>query len=249
MAYPLFLTVRPVPVAEDVPDLRERLEEAFPLTENLTYLDGLCRSSLPRVTAERLGALSLLPSLLAAAEIPIEGLLLRRDCHGRPHCVTADGSPASFDFNLSHSAGHIACALAIGGGLVGVDVEEHIPSSRALPLIRRYCTPGEMDMLKRLPSDEDHAARFFTSVWVEREAMAKQEGGGMPLRFDTAELPTGIVLWSGVLPRSQAGIALCAPLLNAPRAPRLLPDSLPVDFKAPLQIRRAKSRRDIFRDI
>ena len=60
--------------------------------------------------------------------------------------------------------------------------------------------------------------------------MAKQEGGGMPLRFDTAKLPDGIMLWSGHLPETETAVALCAPLKNAPVAPRLLPDSLSVEF-------------------
>ena len=85
-------------------------------------------------------------------------------------------------------------------------------------------------MLADLPDDESLAVRFFTSTWVEREAIAKQDGGGMPLRFDTAKLPEGIMLWSGHLPPTEAAIALCAPLKNAPRSPRLLPDSLPVEF-------------------
>ena len=60
MAYPLYLAVRPAPSPEDIPALRKCLEQAFPHKENLPYLDGLCGSPLPRVTAQRLGALSLL---------------------------------------------------------------------------------------------------------------------------------------------------------------------------------------------
>ncbi len=233
MAYRLFLTVRAAPSAEEIEPLRYSLEKSFPHKENAAYLDALCgspdRPALPRVAAERLGALSLLPSLLAAAEIDTEPLILRRDAHGRPYCETVFGS-VDFDFNLSHSAGHIAGALRIGQGRVGVDVEEFIPPKRALPLIRRFCSEGELAMLNSLPDDEALAARFFTSVWVEREAIAKQDGGGMPLRFDTSSLPHGIMVWSGYLPETETGVALCAPLKNAPAAPCLLPDSLPVKF-------------------
>ncbi len=233
MAYRLLLTVRPTPSAEAVPSLRAYLEESFPREENLPYLDALFgspdRPALPRVTRERLGALSLLPSLLAAAGIPTAGLILRRDGHGRPYCEASDGS-LSFDFNLSHSVAHVAGALLVGGGKVGVDIEEPIPPERALPLIRRFCTEGELAMLDTLPPDDALAARFFTSAWVEREALAKQDGGGMPLRFDTAKLPDGVMLWSGHLPGAETEVALCAPLKNAPRLPHLLPDSLPIVF-------------------
>ena len=226
MAYPLYLTVRPVPAAEDVPVLREMLEKCFPHKENLSYLDTLCGSSLPRVTAERLGALSLLPSLLKEAKMDTNDLLLRRDEKGRPFCVRADGIPAGFDFNLSHTAGHIACALLVGDGRVGLDIEELIPPARALPLIRRYCTEGELALLTELPTNDSLAARFFTSTWVEREAIAKQEGGGMPLRFDTANIPEGVVMWTGYLPDTETAVALCAPLKNAPNRPRLSADSI-----------------------
>lgn len=234
MAYPLFLTVRPTPAPEKIPALRCEVEQAFPLCENRTYLDALCSSPLPRVTAQRLGALSLLASLLSEARIPTESLILRRDEHGRPYCETADGAlpfcgltgaPSSFDFNLSHTDHHVAAALLVGDGKVGLDIEEPIPPTRALPLIRRYCTAGELAIFG-CPDDENAASSFFTFVWVMREAMAKQEGGGMPLRFDVANLPAGVWMWNGYLPDTNTAIALCAPKGNAPSRPRLTSDSI-----------------------
>lgn len=234
MAYRLYLTVRPTPAEEEAPSLRRFLEKSFPHKENLSYLDALYGSSdhpaIPRVAAERLGALSLLPSLLETAGLDSGNLILRRNEHGRPYCEASDGSPVGFDFNVSHAAAHIAGALLVGNGRVGVDVEEFIPPKRALPLIRRFCTEGELAMLDSLPQNDELAARFFTSTWVEREAISKQEGGGMPLRFDTAHLPDGVTVWSGHLPGTDTAIALCAPLKNAPALPRLHPDSLPVSF-------------------
>lgn len=230
MAYPLYITVRPKPLESHLSSLRNSLEAAFPHEENRTYMDGLCTSPLPRVTAQRLGALSLLPSLLKVAGLGSEPLILRRDEHGRPYCESADGSPVGFDFNLSHTDTHVAAALLVGSGKVGIDIEEPIPPARALPLIRRYCTEGELALLDDLPADDDLSARFFTSTWVEREAIAKQEGGGMPLRFDTTRLPEGVLLWTGYLPETETKIAVCAPLRNAPRLPRNLPDSLPIVF-------------------
>ena len=234
MAYRLYLTIQSTPAEEEIPSLRLFLEKSFPHKDNLPYLNALFGSpdhpAIPRVVVERLGALSLLPSLLEAADLDSGDFILRRDKHGRPYCIASDGFPVGFDINLSHSAAHIAGALLIGGGKVGVDVEESISPKRALPLIRRYCTEGELALLDGLPHDEELAARFFTSTWVEREAIAKQEGGGMPLRFDTADLPDGVTLWSGHLPDTETAVALCAPLKNAPALPRLLSDSLPVSF-------------------
>ena len=234
MAYRLYLTIQSTPAEEEIPSLRLFLEKSFPHKDNLPYLNALFGSpdhpAIPRVVVERLGALSLLPSLLEAADLDSGDFILRRDKHGRPYCIASDGFPVGFDFNLSHSAAHIAGALLVGDGKVGVDVEESISPKRALPLIRRYCTEGELALLDGLPHDEELAARFFTSTWVEREAIAKQEGGGMPLRFDTTDLPDGVTLWSGHLPDTETAVALCAPLKNAPALPRLLSDSLPVSF-------------------
>jgi hypothetical protein len=239
MAYRLYLTIQPTPAEEEIPSLRRFLEASFPHKDNLPYLDALYGSpdhpAMPRVTAERLGALSLLPSLLKAAGVDSTALILRRDGHGRPYCEAADGSlpvcglptlPSPFDFNLSHTDTHIAGALLVGSGKVGVDIEEPIPPARALPLIRRYCTEGELAILKTVPDDETVAANFFTSVWVEREALGKQDGKGMPLLFDTAQIPEDVWMWSGHLPDTDTALALCAPKENMPSHPRLLADSI-----------------------
>ena len=235
MGYPLFLTVKNPPSPEDIPSLREYIEKSFPHKENSAYLDALCGSSLPRVTAQRMGALSLLPSLLESAGIDSTPLILRRDEHGRPSGESADGAlpfcglmgkPSPFDFNLSHTDTHVAAVLMVGEGKVGVDIEEPIPPARALPLIRRYCTEDELAILQDAPDDETIAARFFTSVWVEREALCKQDGKGMPLRFDTAQIPENVWMWNGHLLDTDTAVAVCAPKENAPNRPRLLVDSI-----------------------
>ena len=229
MAYPLFLTIKNTPADRDIPALRKMLELSFPRKENTAYIDALCQGSLPRVTAQRLGALSLLPALLAEAGIPARDLILKRDGHGRPHLTTEDGSQAGFDFNLTHTDAHVAAALLVGGERVGIDIEEPIPPARALPLIRRYCTEGELSLLEN-PADDLRAADFFTATWVKREALAKQEGRGMPLRHDTANLPSEIMLWHGCLSGTNTHIAVCAPKTDAPASPVILSDSLPVQF-------------------
>ena len=186
------------------------------------------------MTAQRLGALSLLPSLLEAAGIAPASLILRRDEHGRPYCQAANGGPpfceltgchTPADFNLSHTDTHVAAALMIGEGRVGVDIEEPVPPARALPLINRYCTEGELAMMGT-PSDEATAAGFFTFVWVMREAIAKQKGGGQPLGYDAAGVPDDVLAWNGYLPDTGTAVALCAPKKDAPTHPSLTADSL-----------------------
>ena len=229
MACPLFLTIKNTPADRDIPALLEKLKKSFPHKENTPYLDALCQRGIPRVTAQRLGALSLLPALLSEAGIPTRDLILRRDEHGRPYLATENGSPVGFDFNLSHTDAHVAAALLVGDGKVGIDVEEFISPSRAIPLIRRYCTEGELSLLGD-PADDQISAEFFTATWVKREALAKQEGRGMPLRHDTANLPSEIMLWHGCLSGTNTHIAVCAPKTDAPASPIILSDSLPVQF-------------------
>jgi hypothetical protein len=134
-------------------------------------------------------------------------LILRRDEHQRPFCENSEGAPV-FDFNLSHASAHVACALMVGAGKIGVDIEEPIPPKRALPLIRRFCSEGEKALLDSVPSGDELAADLFTSMWVEREALAKQDGRGMPLRFDTTRIPDSVVIWTGYLPDTETKIAI-----------------------------------------
>ena len=229
MAYPLLLTVQATPADGEIPSLLEKLKKSVPHKENTPYLDALCQGGIPRVTAQRLGALSLLPALLSEARISAQDLILRRDEHGRPYFTTENGSPVGFDFNLSHTDAHVAAALLVGDDKVGVDVEEFISPSRAIPLIRRYCTEGELSLLGD-SADDPFSADFFTAAWVKREALSKQEGQGMPLRYDTASLPAEIILWSGRLPDTNTHIALCAPRKDAPTHPVILADSLPIQL-------------------
>ena len=207
----LLVSVRPLPSAEELEELRQWLPSAFPTEETyLARLAGDAEHPIPlRIEAARLGALSLLPPLLARASIPSDALRLARDEHGRPFGVCPAENIPPFDFNLSHSDGHVACALLVGGGRVGIDVEEAVPPKRALPLLRRYGTPGEHAALDAL-SDEEKAAGF-TRLWVIREALAKQDGRGMPLRYDASRIPPTLGVLHGILTPSGAHVALCTP--------------------------------------
>ncbi len=209
----LLVSVRPLPSAGELCDLRRALEAAFPHEESRAYLDGLAgvadRPLPTRITAARLGALSLLPPLLVCAGISTEYIRLSRDGHGRPYGVLSDGEAIPFDFNLSHSDGHVACVLLRGSGRVGIDVEEAVPPKKALPLLRRYGTLGEISALEGR-SDEEKA-EGFTRIWVVREALAKQDGRGMPLRYDASAIPDSLRVFHGRLPQTGAHVAICAP--------------------------------------
>ena len=208
MGRELFLTVSAIPPAseatsEAVSSLRASLGKRFSHSENGAYLDALMRGT-PQVAIARLTALSLLPALLDLSGVNCRDTVLSRDAQGRPF---AKGSPG-LDFNLSHSDAHAVCALLIGGGTVGVDVEEPLSPDRAARLMQRYA------------ADEEHA-RFdiadpqpwegFARLWTLREALAKQDGRGQPLNFDATAVPPYLCLHGGHLPDTGAALALCVP--------------------------------------
>jgi hypothetical protein len=208
----LYRAVCPLPSAESIPALGAYLETTLPLCREYvdTLAGGLAGGSIPpRVAVARLCGLSLLPPLLERAGISPARLRLYRDEHGRPYGISLDPTAPAFDFNISHSNTYGACALLVGGGRVGIDVEDAIPPARAAALIRRYCTEGEKSLLEGLTNEE--AAAAFTRIWTIREALGKQEGRGMPLRYDATRIPYGVTVDSQPVGSSGAWITVACP--------------------------------------
>lgn len=212
----LYLVIKPMPSTDRIFEIHSYLKSSFPRAENRTYLHSLTKNlnnlSISRVVLSRLSALALLPPLLKNAGMDPTSMLLARDQYGRPFCANASNDPV-FDFNISHSKEHIACALWIGKGRVGIDVEEPMTSQRALSLIRRYCTNGEHNLLKTLSNEQ--CALEFTRIWTVREAIAKQEGRGEPLRYDASTPPPSVIIKSGVLTDTNAYLSICLPCVES----------------------------------
>ena len=181
----------------------------FPDSDSLDYLADLARGVNAPI---RLFALSLLPPLLSAAGVTSAGCSLRRDANGRPFLLSRDGAALNADFSLSHSAAHVACFLWAGGGRVGVDVEEPVPEERARRLAARFLSEQERALLP-----EGGVSAGFTRIWTRREALCKQDGGGQPLRFDSAAPPPDVQIASFRLPDTGAFLSVCLPLgMQAP---------------------------------
>lgn len=210
MAHRLYLTVHTL--SPDAPGeigaLRRALAASFPDPVNEVYLREL-ESASPAVTLTRLTALSLLPPLLKKAGIPPAAVLLSRDPAGRPYLTLPEGAGLA-DFNLSHSAGHVACALWTGHGRVGVDIEEPVPAEKAGKLAQRFFSPGEQDMLRHLARDVG-IPTAFAAVWTAKEALSKQDGRGGPLRFDASIPPPGIALRRAFPDSTGAVLTVCWP--------------------------------------
>lgn len=82
-------------------------------------------------------------------------------------------------FNLSHTGGRVACAVARNRA-VGVDVEQHKPLGDLPSLCRYAFSPLEAEdvLSARLPGEQEQ--RFF-SYWTLKEAYIKARGMGLSL--------------------------------------------------------------------
>jgi len=114
-------------------------------------------------------------SLSRYAEVPPRQWAFRIDTGGKPSLVADEGAPL-LSFNLSHTPGLVACAIA-GGADVGIDVEsvDRIVDDR---VARRFFSARENAALRRCASDALRARRFF-ALWTLKEAYVKAIGQGL----------------------------------------------------------------------
>lgn len=105
----------------------------------------------------------------------------RRNAFGKPEL--AEPAAGELRFNLSHTRGLAACALAFGPEL-GIDVEEidagnHEAGNDRLALARHVFAPAEHAFLAAQPP-EKRAETFFL-LWTGKEAVVKALGQGLSL--------------------------------------------------------------------
>jgi 4'-phosphopantetheinyl transferase len=85
-------------------------------------------------------------------------------------------------FNLSHTHGLVACAVARGTSL-GIDVERVDRLTAGPEIAARYFAPLEIRMLDGQPPD-DYASRFI-ELWTLKEAYIKAIGTGLAHPLDS----------------------------------------------------------------
>ena len=158
-----------------------------PCEENQAYVYALSHG-LARVAAQRLGALSLLLSLLEQADISPSDIVLHRDENGRPFAL--DGMDSRrFDFNLTHTDSVVGCVLWTGVGRVGMDIEHAPDADRVKKIADRYFSDGERSMM----TDED-SSHAFLRIWTAKEALFKVTGKGPLLALSRLALPQNVAL-------------------------------------------------------
>lgn len=106
---------------------------------------------------------------------------------GRPEIA---GPDPQWSFNLSHSGGLVACALArtpartgppAADAGIGVDLEDLDRRPLSPDLIHRFCAPNEVADIERQPGPLQ--ARRFLTYWTLKEAYLKARGLGIAVHL------------------------------------------------------------------
>jgi 4'-phosphopantetheinyl transferase len=131
--------------------------------------------------------------------------------HGKPD-VADPPAARVLGFNLSHTAGLAACAIA-HGAQVGVDVEARDRDVDPIAIAERFFAPAEIATLRAL--DPARQRERFLTLWTLKEALLKAIGsgisGGLALAaFDLACDPPRVLAAPGG-DASRWQVALLAP--------------------------------------
>ena len=111
------------------------------------------------------------------ADVPPRRWPFRLNEHGRPELAEHPPGTPDLRFNLTHTAGIVACAVTIGRE-VGVDVES-IDRRVVHDIAERFFSPREVTDLRALPSDEQEIV--FFDYWTLKESYIKARGFGLAL--------------------------------------------------------------------
>lgn len=99
--------------------------------------------------------------------------------HGKPYLLDP---PRDLRFNMSHTRGMVAVALAEGVD-VGVDVEPSDRRAESMKLAKRFFAPEEVALLAGV---EGEARRdMFFAIWTLKEAVVKATGQGLSRALDS----------------------------------------------------------------
>lgn len=115
--------------------------------------------------------------------------VLQANAYGKPEIAEPAGL-TGLRFSLSHTAGLVACAVALDRE-VGVDAENVTREIPAAELARRYFSAAEAADVASRPAAQQ-IDRFY-EYWTLKEAYTKARGLGLsiPLSHFTFDLPPG----------------------------------------------------------
>lgn len=101
--------------------------------------------------------------------------------YGKPELIR-DPDDLPLQFNLTHTPGLAACAVALGCE-VGIDVENVERNANEDDLAAHSFSPREQEYLRRLPVEKRR--RAFFDIWTLKEAYIKARGMGLFLALES----------------------------------------------------------------
>jgi 4'-phosphopantetheinyl transferase len=108
-------------------------------------------------------------------DVPLLAWRFLVDANGKPW-IDPQVGPHGIQFNISHTRGLVAAALA-SRGAIGVDVEEIDDTKADLAIAEAYFARSEVEMLQQAPPSE--RTRCFFRLWTLKEAYIKAIGEGL----------------------------------------------------------------------
>jgi 4'-phosphopantetheinyl transferase len=108
---------------------------------------------------------------------PAGGWQFASNTYGKPELTGSPGAPP-LRFNISHCAGMVTAAFALGRD-IGVDVESVARSSAGAEIARTCFAPEEIRAIESLPERQQQLA--FVSIWTLKEAYVKAIGMGLSI--------------------------------------------------------------------
>lgn len=165
-------------VRQDAPALGERLASY----ETLLTPDELRRAErfFRQAARERfvIGRALARTMLSRLAPVSPRDWDIRLDGYGRPELASRPAGTPDLRFNLTHTDGLVACAVAVGRE-VGLDAEAVDRRLVHDGIPERFFSPREVADLRALPREEQDLA--FFDYWTLKEAYIKARGLGLAL--------------------------------------------------------------------
>lgn len=119
-------------------------------------------------------------SLSAYNDVEPQAWVFEAGTHRKPELSESAGLGGRPHFNLSHTRGLVACAIATGAD-VGIDVERTDLAFDYSSIASQYLAPDEIAQIGRCPP-QDRSARFV-EFWTLKEAYVKATGRGLSETF------------------------------------------------------------------
>ena len=158
------------------------------------YLKRLSRQELDRAARLQAGNVKAQFVIARACLRLLLGVNLSLNPQDVPITLGAYGKPEVIPinnqhlfFNLAHSRSTIVIALSRSGN-VGIDLEYIDRKTDIREVASQVFTPQENAQFAGISDERERRLAFFR-CWTRKEALAKADGRGLSLPFDTFEVP------------------------------------------------------------